>query len=336
MGAQLRVYRGKAASASVTKKITSAMELIAASRIVRAREKCGAFAPYAAALSRAVSTVLSYSDERHPLITQIEHPRRSAILVFASDRGLAGSFNAQVMNEAVQLGDNLTERSIETDYYLIGRKAVNFFNFRKIPFVQSWIGSSERPTFEMAQEISRTIFSCFLPARQDNKHDLGAQVVEAENIDMPHTPNMGDMQNNTFRRKVDEVYIVFNRFVNLVNQVPTAFRLIPMEVVDEVSSSSNIQREHDRPVLPLYSFEPDVTSVLDELLKEYVESRVFDTLLQSATAKHAATQRAMKSASDNADKLIEKYTRLANNARQAEITQQISEIIGGAGALDSG
>ena len=127
---------------------------------------------------------------------------------------------------------------------------------------------------------------------------------------------------------VDEIHIVYNRFVSMLTQTPEVVRLLPLEVVEGVE-------EPETEVLPLYEFEPEADTVLDALLPVYIESRIFNALLQSAASKHAATQKAMKSASDNADKLIRDYTRLANNARQAEITQQISEIVGGADALSS-
>jgi len=128
---------------------------------------------------------------------------------------------------------------------------------------------------------------------------------------------------------VDEIHIVYNRFVNMVSQVPEVVRLLPLEVVEGVEAPA------DDEILPLYDFEPDATEVLDSLLPVYIESRIFNAMLQSAASEHAARQKAMKAASDNADSLIRDFTRLANNARQAEITQQISEIVGGADALSS-
>ena len=128
---------------------------------------------------------------------------------------------------------------------------------------------------------------------------------------------------------VDEIHIVYNRFVSRISQVPVVTRLLPLEVVESEELPDNTKVE----VFPLYEFEPDPETVLDGLLPVYIESRIYNAMLQSSAAKHAATQKAMKSASDNADKLITDYTRLANNARQAEITQQISEIVGGADAL---
>tara|TARA_Y100000814_G_scaffold69001_2_gene42723 strand:+ start:5853 stop:6749 length:897 start_codon:yes stop_codon:yes gene_type:complete len=296
MGAQLRVYRQKIRSAQTTKKITRAMELIAASRIQKAQQRVAASAPYARAVTRAVSAVATYSNVDHILTTEPEKIERAAIVVFASDRGLAGAFNANVLREAEELTSLLREQGKEVVYYVVGRRAVGYFKFRKRAFEREWIGDTDSPTFATAQEI-------------------GAAIVEK----FVQPPSEGG---------VDEIHIVYNRFVSMLTQTPEVVRLLPLEVVEGVE-------EPETEVLPLYEFEPEADTVLDALLPVYIESRIFNALLQSAASKHAATQKAMKSASDNADKLIRDYTRLANNARQAEITQQISEIVGGADALSS-
>ena len=293
MGAQLRVYRQKIKSAQTTKKITRAMELIAASRIQKAKARVEASNPYNDAITRAVSAVATHSKLDHPLVTEAENIQRAAVVIFTSDRGLAGAFNSQVLREAEELNELLTEEGKEVKFYLIGRKAQGYFNFRNRPSERAWIGDTENPTFETAKEISDAV--------------LGAY----------ETP--------TEEGGVQEIHLVYNKLVSMVSQVPLVKRLLPLEVVEGVAESSDLE--------PLYEFEPDPDTVLDTLLPAYIESRIFNALLESAAAKHAATQKAMKSASDNADALIRDYTRLANNARQAEITQQISEIVGGADAL---
>lgn len=296
MGAQLRVYRAKIRSAQTTKKITRAMELIAASRIQKAQQRVAASAPYARAVTRAVSAVATYSNVDHVLTTEPEKVERAAIVVFASDRGLAGAFNANVLRETEELAALLREQGKDVVYYVVGRRAVGYFKFRKRAFEREWIGDTDSPSFATAREIAQTVVDRFMmPA------DEGG---------------------------VDEIHIVYNRFVSMLTQSPEVVRLLPLEVVEGVE-------EPDTELLPLYDFEPDADTALDALLPVYIESRIFNALLQSAASKHAATQKAMKSASDNADKLIRDYTRLANNARQAEITQQISEIVGGADALSS-
>ncbi len=294
MGAQLRVYRQRIRSAQTTKKITRAMELISASRIQKAQQRVAASTPYSRAVTQAVSAVATYSNVDHILTTEKENPRRAAVVIFASDRGLAGAFSASVLKEAEGLSELLRSQGKEVVYYLVGRKSVGYFTFRKRDYLRSWIGGTDQPQFETAKEI-------------------GDELVEA-------------FVRDTDEGGVDEIHIVYTRFVSMVTQTPEVVRLLPLEVVDGVE-------EPEADVLPLYEFEPDADSVLDALLPVYIESRIFNAMLASAAAEHAARQRAMKSASDNADKLITDYTRLANNARQTEITQQIAEIVGGADAL---
>lgn len=295
MGAQLRVYRQKIRSAQTTKKITRAMELISASRIQKAQARVAASSPFARAITRSVSAVATYSNVDHPLTTEPAVIRRAAVVVMTSDRGLAGAFNSQVLREVEQLSELLEEQKKEVVYYLVGRKAVGYFTFRRREFLQSWTGGTDHPEFDLAQEVSEAILERFLAPYEDGG--------------------------------VDEIHIVYNRFVSMISQEPQVIRLLPLEVVEGVEAPADSQ------VLPLYEFEPEPAAVLDRLLPVYIQSRIFNALLQSAAAKHAATQKAMKSATDNADKLITEYTRLANNARQSEITQQISEIVGGADAL---
>lgn len=301
MGAQLRVYRQKIKSAQTTKKITRAMELISASRIQKAQARVAASEPYSTAITRAVSAVASYSNVAHVLTTEPERIDRAAIVIFTSDRGLAGAFNSQVLREAEELTELLKSQGKEVEYFLVGRKSVGYFNFRHRAFERSWIGGTDKPDFDTAKEIADAVLEAFLRDANDGG--------------------------------VDEIHIVYNRFVSRITQVPVVTRLLPLEVVesDEAPEASSTKHE----VFPLYEFEPDAETVLDGLLPVYIESRIFNAMLQSSAAKHAATQKAMKSASDNADKLITDYTRLANNARQSEITQQISEIVGGADALSS-
>jgi F-type H+-transporting ATPase subunit gamma len=296
MGAQLRVYKQKISSAQTTKKITKAMELIAASRIQKAMARVRASSPFARAVTRAVSAVATHSNIQHPLTTERETIRRSAVVIFASDRGLAGAFNSQILREGLQLGELLRSEGREPVYYLVGRKAVGYFQFRQMPWAGEWTGDTDTPHFNTAEQVAGALLEAY---------DLGGE-----------------------DGGVDEIHLVYNRFVSMMTQSPETVRLLPLEVVEaeetEVASSQ---------VYPLYEFEPSPEVVLDALLPVYVQSRVFNALLQSSAAKHAATQKAMKSASDNADNLITDYTRLRNNARQAEITQQIAEIVGGADAL---
>jgi len=295
MGAQLRVYRAKIRSAKATKKITRAMELISASRIQKAQQRMAEAAPYSRAVTRAVSAVATYSSVDHPLLVEAENPTRAAVVIFAADRGLAGAFSAQVLREAGDLAERLKSEGKEVVYFVLGRKAAQYFQFRQRPMERTWLGGSDQPQFETAKEVADTVIEKFT---QDSTEG-----------------------------GVDEIHIVYNRFVSLVTQQPEVVRILPLEVVE------GVEEVEETEVFPLYEFEPEPDDVLDALLPRYIETRIFQAMLQSAASEHAARQKAMKSASDNADKLILEYTRLANNARQAEITQQISEIVGGANAL---
>jgi F-type H+-transporting ATPase subunit gamma len=256
-----------------------------------------ASSPFARAVTRAVSAVSTHSNVEHPLTHEREVIRRAAVVIFASDRGLAGAFNSQILREGLELAELLRQQGKEPVFYLIGRKAVGYFQFRRMEAAAEWTGDTDTPHFTTAEEIAATLIDAY---------DRGGE-----------------------EGGVDEINLVYNRFVSMMTQTPETVRLLPLEVVEAEESSS-------AQVYPLYEFEPDAGVVLDALLPVYIQSRVFNALLQSSAAKHAATQKAMKSASDNADKLITDYTRLRNNARQAEITQQIAEIVGGADALASG
>ena len=295
MAAQLRVYRQKIKSAKTTKKITRAMELISASRIQKAQQRVAASNPYTTAVTKAVSAVATYSDVDHPLTRKVENPKRAAIVVFTSDRGLAGAFSSAVLKEVEQLTKRLQDEGQEVVYYLVGRKAVAYFKFRQRESINQWTGGTDVPSLETATEVAEEITEIF-------NRDLDAG-------------------------GVDMIYLVGNQFVSMMVQEPTTTRLLPLEIVEEETASEDI--------FPLYEFEPEVDKVLDTLLPVYIENRIYNKMLQSAAAEHAARQKAMKSATDNADKLILNYTRLANQARQAEITQQISEIVGGADALST-
>jgi F-type H+-transporting ATPase subunit gamma len=302
MAVSLREYRARIKSVESTKKITRAMELIAASRIIKAQQRAQAAAPYARELTRAVSAVATYSNVDHPLTTEPENPRRAAILIVTSDRGLAGAYSSSVIKEAERLAEKLRGEGKEVDTYISGRKGVAYFNFRRRPIVEQWSGFSDQPTYDVAREIGDRLIEAFLTGSEDEASETGSQ-------------------------GVDEVHVVYTRFKSMLVQEPTAVRLLPLEVVE------GEERPADEEVLPLYEFEPSAAEVLDGLLPRYVQSRIFFALLQAAASELAARQRAMKSATDNAEELIKKYTRIANQARQAGITQEISEIVGGVNAL---
>src|SRR5262245_31318324 len=296
MAVSLREYRARIRSTESMKKITRAMELIAASRIIKAQQRAQSAAPYARELTRAVSAVATYSNVDHPLTREPEEPKRAAVLIVTSDRGLAGAYSSSVLKEAERLAERLRGEGKEIDTYICGRKGEAYYKFRGRPVVASWTGFSDQPSYDAAHEIGRTLIDAFLAEEGE--------------------PNA-----------VDEVHVVFTRFRSMLVQEPSDVRLLPLEVVEGEEKPQNGD------VLPLYEFEPSPEAVLDGLLPQYVQSRIFFALLQAAASELAARQKAMKSATDNADELIKKFTRIANQARQAGITQEISEIVGGVNAL---
>ncbi|NPC98443.1 F0F1 ATP synthase subunit gamma [Nocardioides sp. zg-DK7169] len=296
MALSLREYRAKIKSTESMKKITRAMELIAASRIIKAQQRAQAAAPYARELTRAVSAVASHSKVDHPLTTEVRTPKRAAILVITSDRGLAGAYSSSVLKEAERLAERVRGEGKEVDWYITGRKGEAYFKFRQRPVARTWTGFSDQPSYEVAAEIGNALIEAFLKEPDEDG-------------------------------VADEVHVVYTRFRSMLTQEPTAMRLMPLEVVE------GVEKPAEADLLPLYEFEPSPSEVLDALLPQYVQSRIFFALLQAAASELAARQKAMKSATDNAEELIKKYTRIANQARQAGITQEISEIVGGVNAL---
>jgi F-type H+-transporting ATPase subunit gamma len=293
MGAQLRIYRRRIRSVKATKKITKAMELISASRIVKAQQRVNASSPYANELTAAVRAVATYSNTAHPLTTASASPKKAAILVITADRGMAGAYSTAAIKEGDLLAASLRERGLTVETFLVGRKAISYYKFRNREIAGSWSGFSDNPTYEKAKEVSEALIETFV-------NETGA----------------------------DELHIIYTEFKSMLTQLPVAAQVLPLSRVQPVD-------EKPTGLLPAYEFEPTPEVVLDSLLPRYVEARVFNALLQSAASEHAARRRAMKSATDNADDLIKSLTRLANAARQAEITQEISEIVGGADALAS-
>ena len=295
MGAQLRLVRRRIRAVQSTAKITRAQELIASSRIIRAQQRLQAAQPYEREIIWAVEAVVSRSSQiRHPLIAEVEHPTRAAVLILTSDRGFAGAYNANVLREAQGLRMLLEERGVEVVPFVAGRKGITWHRFRQRAMAAEWSGFSDTPRNADASEITAPLLEAF-----DRPADEGG---------------------------VDEIYIVHTEFVSMLTQRPVSLRLLPLEIEETTEAP-------ERGAVPLYEFEPSPEDVLNALLPWYVESRVFHALLDSAAAEIAARRRAMKAATDNANDLLDQLTLEANKARQAEITQEISEIVGGANAL---
>ncbi|MDR0627836.1 MAG: F0F1 ATP synthase subunit gamma [Bifidobacteriaceae bacterium] len=314
MAGSQRVYRARIKSTQSLKKIFRAMELIAASRIGRARDAAARQRPYASALTRAVALAANHVGEeiRHPLLTERHDVKRVALLVMAADRGMAGAYTANVLREAEAHAAELEETGVEVQRYVVGRRAVSYYEFRGVPLAKTWLGSSDSPSFPVAKDIASTLLKAFTAPAEDPS-------------------------------AVAELHVVYTHFKNMVSQAPRIVRMLPLEFVEESDPEETtiVQERVIGPadkveVFPLYSFEPDPAGVLNALLPRYVRSRILDCLLQAAASELANRQRAMHTATENAEDLVRKYTRLANQARQADITQEISEIVSGADALAAG
>src|ERR1700736_5066090 len=298
MAAQLRLVRRRISSVQSIAKITRARELSASSRIVRAQQQMRAAEPYARELTRAVEAVISRSTTiNHPFTEEPENPSRAAVLILTSDQGSAGAYNANVLRESARLRQLLRDRGIEPVLYVAGRKGIGWHRFRELDVVASWSGFSAAPRYRDAQQIANALLEAF-NAGQDGADEGG----------------------------VDEIHLVSTEFVSMLTQRPSVRRLLPLQIEDT-------EEESPSGPLPQYEFEPSPAEVLDALMPQYVASRIFYAMLEAAAAELASRRRAMKAATDNAGDLIETLTRQANNARQAEITQEISEIVGGANAL---
>jgi F-type H+-transporting ATPase subunit gamma len=295
MGAQLRAVRRRIRSVQSTAKITRAQELIASSRIIKAQQRAHEAEPYAREISRAVEAVVSRSGQiDHPLTREPQNRSRAAILILTSDRGFCGGFNSNVLREAQGLRKLLADHQVEAAPFVAGRKGIAWHRFRERDIAGEWSGFSDTPTYASAREITEALLAAYGQPAEDGG--------------------------------VDEIHVVYTHFASMLTQQPVVRRLLPLEIEETTEEPASGP-------IPVYDFEPSPGTVLDALLPRYVESRLFYALLDSAAAEIAARRRAMKSATDNANDLLEQLTREANKARQAEITQEISEIVGGANAL---
>ena len=295
MPASLRELRQRRKSVTATKKITRAMELIASSRIIKAQQAAARALPFTRELNRAVSAVANKSRLNHPLTADVESPQRVAILFITSDRGMNGAYSSNVIKTVASFRERVESEGKELVRYVVGRKGIGYLRYRGLPMAAHWDGFSDAPTYDRAVEISDRLLQDFLTPTEDGG--------------------------------VDEIWAVYTRMESMLTQTPHVRRLLPLEVVEGASDPNDGKPES------LYLFEPDPETVLDALLPLYIRSRIWFYLLQSAASQLANQQRAMKSATDNAQQLIERLTREANAARQSEITQEISEIVGGASAL---
>lgn len=301
MAATLRELRGRIRSAGSIKKITKAQEMIATSRIGKAQARLEAARPYAFQITAMLTTLSAEAALDHPLLVEREEPKRAGVLVVSSDRGLCGAYNSSIFRRSEELFSLLREEGKNPVLFTVGRKAQNYFRFRNWDITESWTGFSEQPKYENAAEIASTLVDAFMAGVGDD-----------------------DDQQSEEGRGVDELHIVYSEFKSMMSQTAAAHRIAPL-VVEYVEEEPELHT--------LYSFEPSATTLFDALLPRYITTRVYAALLESAASELASRQRAMKSATDNADDLIKELTLMANRERQAQITQEISEIVGGANAL---
>jgi F-type H+-transporting ATPase subunit gamma len=301
MGAQLRVLRRRIKTVQSTKKITKAMELIATSRIAKAQARVAASKPYAAEITRVLTALASNTNVDHPLLTARAEPKRAGVLVITSDRGLAGGYSSNAIKRAEELIARLRAEGKTPVLYVVGRKGVGYYKFRSREIEAAWTGFTESPSFTNAREIGNVLVQTFMAGAGERAN--------------------GDGVDNL--RGVDELHIVYTKFVSMLTQTAQARQFAPLEVTEEPPSGPQ----------PAYEFEPEPELLLSALLPKYVNTRIYAALLESAASESAARRQAMKSATDNAQELVRTLKQQANQARQGEITQEISEIVGGANAL---
>ncbi|GAA1023864.1 MULTISPECIES: F0F1 ATP synthase subunit gamma [Amycolatopsis] len=305
MAAQLRELRSRIKATKSIGKITKAMELIATARITKARAKVAASRPYADEITKVLSALAgAAANLDHPLLVERPNPKRAAVLVVTSDKGQCGGYNSNVLKATEELLALLKSEGKDVDVYTTGSKGLNYYRFRNRPVTGSWIGFSDQPGYPDAVAAAETLVQSFNAGVDDASGN-------ADGV-----------------RGVDEIHVVYTEFVSMLTQRPVAKRVAPLEV--EYSDGTD---EKPAGLLPSYEFEPSADKLLSALLPKYINTRLYSALLESAASELAARRTAMKAASDNANDLVGTLTREMNQARQAQITQEISEIVGGANAL---
>lgn len=322
--ATIRELRDRIRSVNSTKKITKAQELIATSRITKAQGRVAAAAPYAEEIQRVLERLASASSLDHPMLREREGGNRAAVLVVSSDRGMAGGYNHNVFKKAAELEKLLVEKGYEVVRYVTGNKGVGYYKFREDYVAGAWTGFSQDPSWDATHDVRRHLIDGFTATAQgEAKYREGLNVDEGLGI-----------------QGFDQVHVVYTEFISMLTQQPVVLQLLPIEPVveDEIFvRGESALTDSGSEIEPDYDFEPDADTLLEALLPQYVSRRLFSIFLEAAAAESASRRNAMKSATDNATELVKDLSRVANAARQAQITQEITEIVGGAGALsDSG
>ncbi len=312
MASQL-AFKSRIASTSALEKIFNAQEMIASSHIAKARTVALEAKPYSDAIFDAVQALVAHTDDiRHPIVRKDEKNPRVAVLALTADRGMAGAYTSSVIRETESLLARLDEQGRQPQLFVYGRRGVSYYRYRNRSIVKTWEGHSDRPGVDVAREISQALLDTYMtPAAKGG---------------------------------VSELYIVFTEFINMVVQKVRVLRMLPLELIrpDQEQPEEAIDapvpddghgRQSDR-YAALYDFEPSSQEVLDAVLPKYIQSRIHECLLTSAASETASRQNAMHTATDNAKGLIDDLTRRLNASRQAAITQELTEIVGSADALN--
>ena len=302
MASQL-AFKSRIASTASLEKIFNAQEMIASSHIAKARQVALEAKPYADAIFDAVQAVVAHGHISHPIVRKEENNPRVAVLALTSDRGMAGPYTSSIIRETEGLLARLDSAGKQPELYVYGRRGVTYYKYRNRDIVRTWEGDTDKPGVEVADSISNALLDAYTrPASEGG---------------------------------VSELYIVYTEFINMVVQKVRVLRMLPVELIE---AEATVDADPEAPVQgvsPLYVFEPNIEDVLDVVLPKYIRSRIHECLLEAAASETASRQNAMHTATDNARKLIDDLTRKLNASRQASITQELTEIIGSADALNT-
>lgn len=304
MGSQLAL-KSRIASTSSLEKIFNAQEMIASSHIAKARKVAMEARPYSDAIFDAVQAVVAHTHIDHPIARKDEDNPKVAVLALTADRGMAGGYTSSIIRETEELLTRLDAQGKRPELYVYGRRGVTYYKYRNRDIADTWEGDTDKPGVEIAEAISKALIDAYMkPADQGG---------------------------------VSELYIVYTEFINMVTQKVRVLRMLPVEIVNPELSDLIPQDGDENAVSarPLYAFEPSLDEVLDAILPKYIQSRIHECLLEAAASETASRQNAMHTATDNARNLIDDLTRKLNASRQAAITQELTEIIGSADALNT-
>lgn len=318
--ASLRELRGRIKSVNSTKKITKAQELIATSRITKAQARVEASLPYAREIHNVIERLASASSLDHPMLHERENGNRAAILVVSSDRGMAGGYNYNVFKKTAELKALLEEKGYEVVLYVAGNKGIGYYRFRGEEIAGCWSGFSQDPGYKETHDLRRHLIDAFTAGSAGTAKwrpgVTGEQGVPVQGF--------------------DQLHVVYTEFESMLTQTARAHQLLPITPVvelDEMQMGGDMLSDSKDQITADVEFEPDADTLLAALLPQYVSRGLYAMLLEAAASESASRRNAMKSATDNATALVKDLSRIANQARQAQITQEITEIVGGAGAL---